>query len=78
VNSLAVNSSGKMMSVGRPPGLFVRCATEARREWHLYPGSSEDRCDLIERELWRNVSVVWATIFEDAIQSRENRSIYRH
>jgi hypothetical protein len=58
------------MSVGRPPGLFVRCATEARRGWHLCLGSLEDRCDLIERELGRNVSVVWATISEDATRSR--------
>ena len=28
---LAVTLSGKMVSAGRPPGLFVRCATEVRR-----------------------------------------------
>jgi hypothetical protein len=26
--SLAANISGKTLSVGRPPGLYVRCATE--------------------------------------------------
>jgi hypothetical protein len=62
VNSLAVHSSGKMMSVGRPPGLFVRCATELLcRDIGVL--EAWKRGDLVGRGLWRYVAVVWTWIF---------------
>jgi len=60
---LAVTLSGKMVSVGRPPGLFVRCATEVRR-----PGWCHPR-EMLWRER-REVSVSRTENFADANGSR--------
>jgi hypothetical protein len=74
VNSLAAQSSGKIMSVGRPSGIFVRCATEDCSCALVDIDVLEEGRDLVERgrgkRLWRVVSVVGAEFSTDASRSR--------